>query len=543
MTPKKAILSVSDKTGIVEFGKALAELNIEILSTGGTAQALQEAGVPVTSVSDYTGFPEMMDGRVKTLHPKIHAGLLALRDNEDHMRQLQEQGIDTIDIVAINLYPFKETISREGVSLEEAIENIDIGGPTMLRAAAKNYNNVAVITQPEDYQKVIDEIKAHGEVSSETKAALGLKVFQHTADYDTAIETYLTKNICNEDRITLKFTGGQELRYGENWHQQAKFFKEPGVSEPCFANGNILHGKALSYNNFLDGDAALETVKQFIDTPAVAVIKHTNPCGLATGETLREAMEAAWEGDSISAFGSVIAVTQVMDLPTAEFLQDKFVEIVIAPAFEEDALELLKSKSENIRLIELPELMLGEDDSQLEGQNTYRYITGGMLVQSRDIELLKEWREVTGTPFPDEKLNLAKFTWKAAKHTKSNAIMLGWEYKPGYFQIVGMGAGQPNRLDSLRKLAVTKAQENFNKLYEKNKPEVPKIKYIRDRFAECVLASDAFFPFDDTVRQAAKYQIKYIVQPGGSARDNEVINACNELGLSMAFTGTRHFMH
>jgi phosphoribosylaminoimidazolecarboxamide formyltransferase/IMP cyclohydrolase len=516
----------------------------QILSTGGTARALKEAGIPVTMVSDYTGFPEMMDGRVKTLHPKIHAGLLALRENEDHMKQMQEQGIDLIDMVVINLYPFQETISREGVSLEEAIENIDIGGPTMLRAAAKNYRSVAVITQPGDYQEIIDELQANGEISSETRSRLGVKVFQHTAKYDTAIETYLTKQVMNEDRLTLKYAEGTPLRYGENWHQEAKFYRDPDVKEPCFANGKILHGKALSYNNYIDGDAALEAVKQYMDTPAVSVIKHTNPCGLATGETLREAMEAAWEGDSISAFGSIIAVTRPMDLSSAEFLKDKFVEIVIAPEFEDNALEFLKNKSGNIRLLEVPGLY-PEDDSADHHQlkTSYRYITGGMLEQTRDYELYKEWKNVTETQFPEEKEKLAKFTWKAAKQTKSNAIMLGWEYKPGYFQIVGMGAGQPNRLDSLRKLAVTKAQENFTKVYDQQKPDIPKLQFMRKCLSECVLASDAFFPFDDTIRHAATSNIKFIVQPGGSARDEEVIKTCNELGLAMAFTGMRHFMH
>jgi phosphoribosylaminoimidazolecarboxamide formyltransferase/IMP cyclohydrolase len=518
-------------------------MNIEILSTGGTAKALQDAGIQVTNVSEYTGFPEMMDGRVKTLHPKIHAGLLAMRDNTEHMSQIQQMQIDPIDLVVINLYPFKETISREGVSLEDAIENIDIGGPTMLRAAAKNYKSVAVVTQPEDYPKIIEELKNTGEISADTKSKLGVKVFQHTSEYDTTISKYLNKTIMEKDTLPMKFNDGTQLRYGENWHQEARFYREPNFDEPCFANANILHGKALSFNNYLDGDGAVETVKEFTDKPAVAVIKHTNPCGLATGENVRETIESAWEGDSISAFGSIIATNRNFDLPSAEFLKDKFVEIVIAPRFESDALEFLKNKSGNIRLMELPGLENWQGHSETDAGITYRYISGGMLVQSRDVQLYKEWRQVTETPFPEEKVELAKFTWKAAKHTKSNAIMLGWEYKPGCYQIVGMGAGQPNRLDSLRKLAITKAQENFNKMYDMQKPDVPKLQFIRDRFSECVLASDAFFPFDDTVRQAAKYQIKNIVEPGGSNRDNEVIDACNELGIAMIFTGTRHFMH
>ena len=540
---KKAIISVSDKTGIVDFAKELSELKVEILSTGGTAKALKDAGLEVTNVSDYTGFPEMMDGRVKTLHPKIHAGLLALRDNEEHMKQLDELDIVPIDMVVINLYPFKQTIAKDGVTLEDAIENIDIGGPTMLRAAAKNYRSVTVITDPGDYGSIIEEIKEKGEISAETNAKLGVKVFSHTADYDSAIEKYLVKTINNQEILPLKFVEGQELRYGENWHQKALFYREPGFNGPCFANAKVLHGKALSYNNYLDGDGALEAVKQYMDTPAVSVIKHTNPCGLATGETLREAMEAAWEGDSISAFGSIIATTRKFDLASAEFLKGKFVEIVVAPSFDDEALEFLKKKSESIRLLELPNLTEEEVSKQQVERMTYRYITGGMLSQTVDRELFKEWKTVTEAQFPEDKVKLAKFIWKAAKQTKSNAIMLGWEYKPGYYQVMGMGAGQPNRLDSLRKLSVTKAQENFNKVYEARKSKEDKLKFMRDRFSEVVLASDAFFPFDDTVRQAAKHNIKYIVQPGGANRDQDVIDACNELGIAMVFTGTRHFMH
>lgn len=540
---KKAIISVSDKTGIVDFAKQLSELKVEILSTGGTARTLKDAGIPVTNVSDYTGFPEMMDGRVKTLHPKIHAGLLALRDNEEHMKQLSELDITPIDMVVINLYPFKQTVSKDGVTLEDAIENIDIGGPTMLRAAAKNYRSVSVITNPEDYPAIIEELKEKGEISPDTNARLGVKVFQHTADYDSAIEKYLMRTINNEDILPLKFVNGQKLRYGENWHQEAFFYSEPGYEGPCFANAKILHGKALSYNNFIDGDGALEAVSQFMDKPAVSVIKHTNPCGLATGETLREAIEAAWEGDSVSAFGSIIATTRKFDLASAEFLKGKFVEIIIAPGYDNEALEFLKKKSESIRLMELPSLTEDEVAKHNIERMKYRYINGGMLAQTADRQLHKEWKTVTETQFPENKVELAKFTWKAAKQTKSNAIMLGWEYKPGYYQVIGMGAGQPNRLDSLRKLAVTKAQENFNKIFEAQKPKTEKLKFIRERFSECVLASDAFFPFDDTVRQAASFQIKYIVQPGGSNRDQEVIDACNELGIAMVFTGTRHFMH
>jgi phosphoribosylaminoimidazolecarboxamide formyltransferase/IMP cyclohydrolase len=537
---KRVLISVSDKTGIVEFAKGLSDLEFEILSTGGTARKLREAGLTVKDVSEYTGFPEMMDGRVKTLHPKVHAALLALRDNPEHMRQIREQNVELIDMVVVNLYPFKQTIAKSDVTLEDAIENIDIGGPTMLRSSAKNFKHVAVVTDPADYDVVLREIRESGEVSYDTKKRLAVKVFRHTADYDAAIDTYLSKNLTDEQILRLKFVGGTHLRYGENWHQKAKFYHQDDVTESCISQAQQLHGKELSFNNYLDGDGSFEAVKTFKNDIAVSVIKHTNPCGLATGASLEEAMTAAWAGDPVSAFGSVISTTRKVDLKTAEFLKGKFVEAVIAPGFEPDALEYLKNKSKDIRLLQVPDLFTGKPVDK-----TYRYVTGGMLEQSRDIDIFAKWETTTTQEFPENKKALAEFTWKAAKHTKSNAIMIGYEYKPNQYQIIGMGAGQPNRVDALRKLAVTKAEDNFGMMYDglDPKPEMTREEFINQKMGECVLASDAFFPFDDNIRNAAKHNIKYIVEPGGSNRDEEVINTANELGISLVFTGMRHFMH
>ncbi len=537
---KRALISVSDKTGVVEFAKELAELGVEILSTGGTAKKLREAELTVRDVSDYTGFPEMMDGRVKTLHPKVHAALLALRDNPEHMSQIQEQNVELIDMVVVNLYPFQSTIAKPDVTLEDAIENIDIGGPTMLRSSAKNYRHVVVVTDPNDYEGILRELRDSGEVSSETKARLAVKVFRHTADYDAAIDKYLSKELANEQVLRLKFIGGTALRYGENWHQKAKFYRQADVTESCISQVQQLHGKEMSFNNYLDGDGSFEAVKSFKDQIAVSVIKHTNPCGLATGATLDEAMEAAWAGDPVSAFGSVISTTRKVDMKTAEFLKGKFVEAVIAPGFEPDALEFLKSKSKDIRLLQVPDLFTGEPVDK-----TYRYVTGGMLEQSRDLDTFAKWEAVTNNTFPEDKKPLAEFIWKAAKHTKSNAIMIGYEYKPGQFQVMGMGAGQPNRVDALRKLAVTKAEENFGIMYDNldPKPAESREEFIKNKMGECVLASDAFFPFDDNIKNAHAHNIKYIVEPGGSNRDEEVINTANELGVALVFTGMRHFMH
>ncbi len=527
---RRALVSVSDKTGIVEFARGLNRLGVEIVSTGGTAKVLQGAGIPVRSISELTGFPEMMDGRVKTLHPKVHGGLLALRDNPQHMKDVEENAIELIDLVVVNLYPFEATIAKSDSTLEEAIENIDIGGPTMLRSTAKNYRYVGVVVDPADYSPVLQELETSGGLSTQTRNRLCAKTFRATADYDAAIDRYLSEKLAEEKILRLKYTKGEVLRYGENWHQRATFYRNEGVTEPCAGNVEQLHGKQMSYNNYVDADGALEAIKELGNTIGVAVVKHTNPCGYATGETLREALEAAWQGDPVSAFGSIVACTMPVDLTTAEFLERKFVEILVAPGYEKEALSFLKDKSKNLRILQVPPISSGQS-----GKYTYRHIIGGMLEQERDTSLYQEWKVATQSGFPEERKLLAEFAWKAVKHTKSNAIILAREYKPSQFQVVGMGAGQPNRIDSLQKLAITKAHENLKEICgEKN---------IEREMSELVMASDAFFPFDDIILVAAENGIRYIVQPGGSLRDDQVIATADRMGISVVFTGMRHFLH
>jgi phosphoribosylaminoimidazolecarboxamide formyltransferase/IMP cyclohydrolase len=536
---KRALLSVSDKTGIAEFARGLESLGVKIISTGGTAKIIRDAGVEVTDVSEITGCPEMMGGRVKTLHPRIHGGLLCLRDSKEHMEEAAREDISLIDMVAVNLYPFEVTVSKEGVELEEAIENIDIGGPTLLRSAAKNYRSVTVISDPSDYGHVLKELRSSGIVSDLTRAALAVKAFRHTADYDAAIDTYLSKTLLGKEVLRLNFTDGVKLRYGENWHQEAFFYKDIKIEGPSLAKAAQLHGKELSYNNYVDADNALQTVKELGNaSPAVAIVKHNNPCGLATGNTLLQALKAAWDGDPISAFGSIICTNEIFDLEAATFLNGKFVEIILAPDFKPDALEYLKNKSENLRLLKLPELKeaFGTD-------YTYKYIIGGMLKQSRDIGIYEKWEYVTDIAYPENKRSVSEFCLKACKATKSNAVILAYEYEPGFFMVLGMGAGQPNRVDSIRKLAATKAVENLRLIYERENPGIPFEDYCKKIISECVMVSDAFFPFDDSIIYAAKSNIRYIVSPGGSIRDSEVIATANRLGVSMVFTGMRHFLH
>lgn len=520
----------------MDFAAGLTGLGFEIISTGGTSSILKNAGLKVTDVSDVTGFPEMMNGRVKTLHPKIHGAILALRDNPFHVKEAAREGIDFIDIVAVNLYPFEKTVAAAGNGgLDEAIENIDIGGPALVRAAAKNYRHVAVITDSADYGLILKELEK-GDISMETREGLAVKAFRRIADYDCAIDTYLSLRLTGEDILRLKFIEGRPLRYGENWHQGAKFYKEPDVTGASVANAKQLHGKTLSYNNYVDAESALNAVLEFRDDIAVAVVKHCNPCGLATGKSLSVALSRAWDGDSVSSFGSIICMTRRADIETVEFLRGKFVEMIIAPGFDEDALLFLKNKSKDLRILEL----------SLDGippGNTYHYITGGMLVQSRDRGLYEKWEAVTQHPFPDEKRGLAEFALTACKYTKSNAVVIACEYEKGFYQILGTGAGQPNRVDAIRKLAATKAIENLKILYEREKPDMSEDEFIRRILNECVLASDAFFPFDDSIVYSAENYIRYIVSPGGSIRDKEVIATANRLGVSLVFTGMRHFLH
>lgn len=512
---KRAIISVSDKTGVVEFAKGLTDLGFEIISTGGTAKALKDAGISVIPVSDITGFPECLDGRVKTLHPKIHAGILAMRSNAEHMEQLSELGVDTIDVVAINLYPFRETIMKDGVTLEEAIENIDIGGPTMIRAAAKNYQDVAVVVDPADYETVLTEYKANGEVSKETKFELAYKVFEHTASYDTLISTYLRKQIGKElfpNNLSLTFEKVQDMRYGENPHQLGVFYKEIGNVDGTLAAAKQLHGKELSYNNINDTNGALDLVKEF-DEPTVVASKHANPCGVGSGKDIYEAYMRAYESDPVSIFGGIIAANREIDAKTAEEMHKIFLEIIIAPSFTPEAVEILSQKK-NLRLLELPTISQKPDINAFD----MKKVMGGLLVQQRDVELFheEEWTVVTEKQPTAQEIEDMKFAWKVVKHTKSNAIAIAKDNMS-----LGAGPGQTNRIMAAR-IALD---------------------YAGERAKGASLASDAYFPFPDCVEAAAKAGITAIIQPGGSRNDQLSIDECNKHGIAMVFVGMRHFKH
>jgi phosphoribosylaminoimidazolecarboxamide formyltransferase/IMP cyclohydrolase len=540
-TNATALISVSDKRGLLPFAQGLHKLGWRILSTGGTLKYLNDNGVPATQVSEHTGSPEILDGRVKTLHPRIHGGILARRSDADHVKQLGEHKIDPIDLVVVNLYPFRETVAKEGVLLEDAIENIDIGGPSMLRSSAKNHADVTVICNPDDYGAVLAELESKGATSLETRRRLAVAAFRHTADYDSAIDAYLSKALLGESVLRLGFQPGSTLRYGENDHQQASFHPEfPAASggEQNLGSAKQLHGKELSYNNLVDADAALEAVRDLQDDIAVSIIKHMNPCGYATGKTLAEAFEAAWQGDPVSAFGSVIAVTRKVDLATAELLKGRFVELLIAPGFDADALDYLRKKSKDLRLLDLGEMAAPKP------RKVYKHILGGMLEQDRDVQLARKWESPTAAKLPADLKPLAEFTWKACKHVKSNAIVLGYEYAPGRYTLVGMGPGQPNRIDSNLLLAQPRARENLGRMAQAKGLEGAAAEaFVREAMGRCVMASDAFFPFDDNVKAAHEGGIRHIVQPGGSLRDPEVIATADALGISMVFTGNRHFRH
>lgn len=507
----RALLSVSDKTGIVEFAKELERLGVEIISTGGTYKKLEEEGIKVTGISDVTGFPECLDGRVKTLHPAVHGGLLARRDVPEHMEQLKELGIETIDIVAINLYPFKETIMKPDCTLPDAIENIDIGGPTMLRSAAKNHKDVAVICDPADYGKVIDELKA-GEISYDAKYRLALKVFQHTAAYDAMISDYLRKQIDGElpDNLTLTFEKVQDLRYGENSHQKAIYYKEIQPFSGALVNAKQLHGKELSFNNINDTQGALGCLKEF-EEPAVVAVKHANPCGVAIGETLVEAYKKAHDCDPTSIFGGIIACNREVDEATAAEISKIFVEIVIAPSFSQAALDILTQKK-NVRLLELPDI-LGQGDKHVLD---IKKVSGGILVQDADDTLFDELKVVTKKAPTDQEMKDMEIAMKVVKHTRSNGIVF---VKDG--MTIAIGPGQTNRIWAVENGI---RQSNFD-------------------INGAVMASDAFFPFDDCVTAAANAGVTAIIQPGGSIRDQESIDKADELGISMVFSGYRHFKH
>lgn len=515
MAIKRALVSVSDKTGIVEFCRGLAELGVEVISTGGTKNLLAKEGVPVIGISDVTGFPEILDGRVKTLHPAVHSGLLAIRDSEEHQKQMKELGLDYIDLVVVNLYPFQETIAKPDVAYEDAIENIDIGGPTMLRSAAKNHAFVSVVVDAADYGKVLEEIKADGDTTLNTRKALAAKVFRHTASYDALISDYLSQ--VNGDplpeRYTVTYEKIQDLRYGENPHQKAAFYRKPLAAQDTLSNAKQLHGKELSYNNINDANAALQIVKEFTE-PAVVAVKHMNPCGVGVGASVLEAFEKAYAADPVSIFGGIVAANRIVDEDTANLLKDIFLEIVIAPGFTEEALAVL-TKKKNIRLLEMGNLQAGVDR---QSQFVVTSIDGGMIVQENDIHSIQaeDLKVVTDRQPTEEELKQLLFGWKIVKHVKSNAILLAKNN-----MTIGVGAGQMNRVGAA-KIAIEQAGAEAK---------------------GSVMASDAFFPMSDTVEAAAKAGITAIIQPGGSIKDEESIAMANQHGIAMVFTGVRHFKH
>ena len=515
----KALISVSDKTGVVEFARELVELGWEILSTSGTMKPLREPGLPVTSVSDVTGFPEICDGRVKTLHPKIHGALLARRDIPEHMKALKDNEIETIDLVCVNLYPFRETIAKPDVTMEDAVEHIDIGGPSMLRSAAKNWESVTVVCNPSDYSTIISEIKTTGNTTRETRLALSAKAYTHTAEYDMAIATYMRAQAGLNEKLFLEYDLKQSLRYGENPHQQAKFYSSAEAEPFSLATAEQLGGKELSYNNIQDANATLNIAREF-DEPFCVGVKHMNPCGSAVGKTIAEAWRKAYEADKTSIFGGIVAANREIDLETAQMLKPIFLEIVMAPSFAPDALELLQTKK-NLRILKVD---MTRDDKV---RSQYVSMNGGMLVQDRDSSIVpvSAGQCVTEAKPTEAQLADLDFAWKIVKHVKSNAIVVA---KDG--MTYGVGAGQMNRVGSaeiaLKQAAATLKEEG------------------RDINAEgLVLASDGFFPFNDVVALAAEYGIKAIVQPGGSIRDEDSVKLANEKGITMLFTGERHFKH
>ncbi len=529
MNVTQALISVSDKRGVLDFARKLSALGIKLLSTGGTASLLREAGLPVTDVSEHTGFPEMLDGRVKTLHPKVHGGILARRDLAEHMDTIAAHDIGRIDLVVVNLYPFQQTVAKPDCTLEDAIENIDIGGPTMVRAAAKNHGNeqggVGIVTDPEDYGCIIEELEANaGKLSHKTRFALAVKAFTHTARYDSAISNYLTALVTNEagdvslqtypERLQLAFDKVQDLRYGENPHQTAAFYRQPGAAEGGVAGYTQLQGKELSYNNIADADAAWECVKAFDGSAAACVIvKHANPCGVAVAASPLEAYKKAFSTDPTSAFGGIIAFNGEVDRAAAEAVSAQFLEVLIAPSYTADALELLASKK-NVRVLTCA---LG----QPAGAFDYKRVGGGLLVQSADEARIQiaDLKVVTKRAPTEAEMRDMLFAWRVAKYVKSNAIVY---CKDG--MTIGVGAGQMSRVDSAR-IARIKAENAGLQI------------------AGCVVASDAFFPFRDGLDVLAQAGATAVIQPGGSMRDEEVIAAANEQNIAMVFTGFRHFRH
>lgn len=524
----RALISVSDKRGVVEFARGLAALGIEILSTGGTAKSLVEAGIPVVPVEDFTGFPEMLDGRVKTLHPKIHAGILHRRDDAVHRETMTAHGLKPIDLVVVNLYPFEQTVAKPDCTFAEAVENIDIGGPSLLRASAKNHADVGVVVDPDDYPAVLESLKTQGTLSAEEKFGLAKKAFQVTARYDAAIADYLGSLDSDKKRqpfgetLHLQYVKAQDLRYGENPHQNGAFYRHRSINEPCIANARQLQGKELSFNNIVDANAALELLKEFREITAVA-IKHTNPCGVATSATsLADAFRKARACDPVSIFGGIVGLNREVDAETAQEILDLykegFIEILLAPGFSSAALDMLASSKRllNIRLMEIPTIAA----STPEKYET-KYVVGGMLLQERDFGKMavKDCQVVTKRAPTPEEYQALDFGWRVCKHVKSNAIVLAKTD-----QVIGVGAGQMSRVDSA-KIAVSRARD------------------LGLETAGTIVASDAFFPFRDGLDVAARAGATAVIQPGGSLRDKEVIAAADEHGMAMIVTGMRHFRH
>lgn len=510
---KRALVSVSDKTGLVEFVKGLKDLGWEIIATGGTQKLLEDNDIRTIGISEVTGFPEILDGRVKTLHPKVHGGILARRELPAHMETLRENGIETIDLVCVNLYPFRETIAKEGVTLEDAIEHIDIGGPSMVRSAAKNWRDVTIVCNPSDYPAVLAELRENGSTSLETRLQLSAKAYTHTAEYDMCIATYMRAQAHLPEKLFLEYDLKQPLRYGENPHQDARFFAATSPVSYSLAFGRQIQGKELSYNNIQDANAALNIVRDWSDEPFCVALKHMNPCGAAVGKTIEEAWQAAYEADKVSIYGGIVAVNRKLTAEVARGMKPIFLEIVIAPSFELEALEILSTKK-NLRVMEVN--MTPSDRPIMQ----YISVNGGMLAQHLDttVETVTPEMCVTKVKPTEGQMADLEFGWKIVKHVKSNAIAV---VRDGH--TIGVGAGQTNRVGSAE-IALKEAQNAG--------------------FTEgLILASDGFLPFDDTVALAAQYGVTAIVQPGGSIRDADAIAKADELGITMLFTGVRHFKH
>lgn len=515
----RALFSVSDKTGVVEFAGRLISLGWEIIATGGTMKMLQDAGLKVINISEITGFPEICDGRVKTLHPKVHGALLGRRDLESHRRQLKENGIEYIDLVCVNLYPFRQTIEKPGVTMDDAIENIDIGGPSMLRSAAKNWKDVTVVCNPEDYAQVLEEITAGGNTTPDTRLKLSAKAYTHTAEYDMMIATYMRRQAGLNEKLFLEYDLKQSLRYGENPHQEARFYASAEKVPYSLATAEQLNGKELSYNNIQDANAALNIVREFKE-PFCVGLKHMNPCGAAIGKDVVEAWQKAFEADKVSIFGGIVAANREINKEAAELMKPVFLEIIMAPSFTEEALEVLKTKK-NLRLLKVD---MSEDTAV---HKQFVSMNGGLLVQDQDVTTKTVTPDmcVTGTKPDDAYMADMNFAWRIVKHVKSNAIVV---VKDGMTR--GVGAGQMNRIGSAE-IALKEAEAAYREKGED----------VRE--AGLVMASDGFFPFDDCVALAAEYGVKAIVQPGGSIRDNDSIAKANENHIAMLFTGMRHFKH